>query len=534
MAPNVAGMAHEFLFADHHAHLAFEQGCHRLVIIMLLPRIGDPLHLPPLKHQKIGRDHQHFEVEPVRLLDALNRLDLDPFDVAIGPKQGVHRFQSAFGRYGHGGPQEYRVDANRSPFGRPGGRPILTVTAYAKLNACCQEAVMSNLPHIDAVVEPTHDEHARQRFVSVLRKRVLLDYAKDMKTVYEHVVEPRFTRKNRRKPKSGNEVRKVMLDEPIFQEWSALRHNAQLMTWWSVQPSIERKLPYLIQIAKDAAQANPAGGSLQLNSEVEIPRTVSELDVHLMPGCFHTEHCPDDVAQGALYQHGTRVFSGGLRHRSTGGWAATAANALKILYPKFAPKSYLDLGCTVGREMFSFMDIYPGMETHGIDVGAPCLRYAHAVAEADGRKVHFSQQNAEHLDFPDGSFDVVTSSFFFHEISLASSRKILKEAYRVLKPGGLMINQELPPVDLVSGPYEDFVVDWDAYYNNEPYYWQFRHQDLRQRFVEASFKAKNYIQFRVPNYGTWPNEVFKACVLGHKTPPEVSNGQAWFSFGAWK
>jgi ubiquinone/menaquinone biosynthesis C-methylase UbiE len=393
---------------------------------------------------------------------------------------------------------------------------------------------MSNLPNIDNLVEPTHDELARQGYVSTLRKRILIDYAKDMKKVYDHAVEPRFEREHGRKPKTGNEIRKEMLGEPIFQEWSAMRHNAQLMTWWSVQPSVERKLSDLIQTAKDAAASTPSGGSLRLNPNVEIPKTVSELDVHLMPGCFHEEHTKDDVAQGAVLHHGVGVFSGGLAHRSKGGWGATAARALRIKFPDFKPKKYLDLGCSTGGQLFSVMDVYPEAEAYAIDVGAPMVRYGHARAEATGRKVHFSQQNAETLDFPDNTFDLVTSSFFFHEISIKSSKNILKETLRVLKPGGLMINQELPPVSEVSGPYEDFVVDWDAYYNNEPYYWQFRHQNLEKLFIECGFKKGNYLQFLAPNYGTWPDELFEACVRGDKVPPEVSNGQAWFSFGAWK
>lgn len=393
---------------------------------------------------------------------------------------------------------------------------------------------MSNLPNVDDLVEPTHDEHARQRFTSVLRKRVLVDFAKDMKTVYQNAVEPRFEMTNGRKPKNGNEVRREMLEEPIFQEWSALRHNAQLMSWWTVQPAIERKLPELIQTAKDAAASTPAGGSLRLNPDVEMPKTVTELDVHLMPGCFHEEHVADDVAQGAVLHHGTRVFASGLAHRNKGGWGATASRAIRIKYPDFKPKRYLDIGCSVGRELFSVMDVFPQAETYAIDVGAPMLRYGHARSEATGRKVHFSQQNAEKLDFPDNHFDLVTSSFFFHEISVKSSKKILKEVFRVLKPGGLMINQELPPASLVPDPYDDFIVDWDAYYNNEPFYYAFRHQDLTKLFVEAGFRKDKYIQFRVPNYGTWPDGVFEACVRGEAVPPEVQNGQAWFSFGAWK
>ena len=393
---------------------------------------------------------------------------------------------------------------------------------------------MSNIPNIDDLVEPTHDEFARQRFTSVLRKRVLVDFAKDMKAVYENAVEPRFEKTQGRKPKTGNEVRKEMLEEPIFQEWSALRHNAQLMSWWTVQPAVERKLPELIQTARDVAAATPTGGSLKLDPHADIPKTVSELDVHLMPGCFHEEHAKDDVAQGAVLHHGIRVFYSGLNHRMKGGWAATSGNALRIKFPNFKPKRMLDMGTSVGRELFSMMDVFPGAEAHAIDVGAPMLRYAHARAEAMGKKVHFRQMNAETLDYPDNYFDLVTSSFFFHEISVKSSKKILQEVYRVLKPGGLMINQELPPASLVPNAYDDFFYDWDAYYNNEPFYYAFRHQDLTKLFVEAGFKKDKYIQFKAPNYGTWPKEMFEACVCGEAVPPEVQNGQAWFSFGAWK
>lgn len=270
---------------------------------------------------------------------------------------------------------------------------------------------MDNVPNIDDVVQPTHDEHSRQRFVSVLRKHVLTEFAADVRTVYDKRAAPRFTRKHGRAPKTGLEIRKEMKDEPAFQEWIALMQQAQYMTWWSVQPAIERRIPELVQVARAAAAANPTGGSLRLDPSVEIPKTVTELDVHLMPGCFHTEHVTDDVAQGALYHFGTQVFSGGLSHRLRGGWGATTAQFLKIRYPHFRPAKYLDLGCTVGREMFSIMDAFPAAETFAVDVAAPALRYAHARAQALGKTVHFSQQNAERLDFPDNSFDLVTTSF---------------------------------------------------------------------------------------------------------------------------
>jgi len=43
-------------------------------------------------------------------------------------------------------------------------------------------------------------------------------------------------------------------------------------------------------------------------------------------------------------------------------------------------------------------------------------------AEQEGIAVHFSQQNAETLDFADGFFDLIVSSFFFHEVPVPSNQ----------------------------------------------------------------------------------------------------------------
>ena len=48
--------------------------------------------------------------------------------------------------------------------------------------------------------------------------------------------------------------------------------------------------------------------------------------------------------------------------------------------------------------------------------------------------------------------------------------------HRVLKPGGVLLTMELPPNTSLD-PYEQFYLDWDCYYNNEPFYKAFRDQD---------------------------------------------------------
>ena len=63
-------------------------------------------------------------------------------------------------------------------------------------------------------------------------------------------------------------------------------------------------------------------------------------------------------------------------------------------------------------------------EIIGVDVGAPVLRYAHARAEAFGLPIHFSQQNGEETNFPDGFFDVVCSHIIMHETSTRAAPRI--------------------------------------------------------------------------------------------------------------
>lgn len=393
---------------------------------------------------------------------------------------------------------------------------------------------MHSATRFDDLAPPTHDELARQQFVSVLRKRLMVDMAGRMRDLYHDEVEPGFRAAHGRAPADGREVRKAMLPHPYFKAWSALRYSAQELTWWSVLPQVERQLPQLVETARRAADENPAGGSLRLDPALEIPPEVESLDIHLMPGCYHTEHAEDDVAAGAVYTYGTSVFGGALNLRTPkGGVAASIARWIAITRPEFRPAKLLDLGCTTGNNLFPYLEVFPECEGYGIDVGAPLLRYAHARAETLGHRVHFSQQRAERLDFPDETFDVVCSSFFLHEIATKSTRQVLRECWRVLKPGGLMVHMELPPSS-ETDPYYSFYLDWDAYYNNEPHYAAFRGLDFRAEVTGAGFSPDRYFARRIPNYSTLPDADFEKSCRGESAAPAHGNGASWFVFGAWK
>ena len=225
--------------------------------------------------------------------------------------------------------------------------------------------------------------------------------------------------------------------------------------------------------AAKLGRAGKARGSLTLDPALEVPRSVSAIDVHLMAGNYDGEYEDGDLAAGALYDNGLAVFSFGLMGQNLDDIGQSIAGFIKLKHPGLKPRRILDLGCTIGHNTGSWKDHFPEAEVTGIDVAAPCLRYAHARAEAQGRALHFRQMDAQALDFPDASFDVVFSSMFLHEVPRKGIEKVMAEAYRVLKPGGLMLHMELPPNSQLS-PYDAFYLDWDGAYNNEPFYKPFR------------------------------------------------------------
>jgi SAM-dependent methyltransferase len=392
----------------------------------------------------------------------------------------------------------------------------------------------------DSLTQPTADERARQQFVSQLRRHIMVEMAGSLRSVYERQVEPSLLARGKRAPRNALEVRRAMLPNTYFRAWSALRYTAQEMTWSSVRPQIERDLPALIAAARSPPKAPAARsaarrrGSLRLNPKLAIPKDMQQLDIHLMPGGFHSEFVADDLAAGAMYHHGTAVFAGGFALRARGGGVAKSiAHYLKARDPGFKPRRMLDLGCTVGGNLLPYLEVFPDCEAYGIDVCAPVLRYAHARAESLGVPVHYSQQNAEQTDFPAASFDIVCSSFFLHEHSIGVTRRVFKEARRILRPGGIMVHMELPP-DSQTSPYYSFYLNWDAYYNNEPHYAAFRDLDLRKEVLRAGFKARDYFQIRIPNHGTVDDAEFAAVARGERAAPAHGNGASWFIFGALK
>jgi ubiquinone/menaquinone biosynthesis C-methylase UbiE len=334
-----------------------------------------------------------------------------------------------------------------------------------------------------------HDEFARQEFCASLRKLFTTQLWPGCRELFDKRLLPLFRQRHGRDPESAAEVFSLLRESFYFRGTELLGRTAQEMVWDTVGESVERQLDELNARAKPKSSRGRRG-SLRLNPQLSIPRYMQAVDIHVMPGNFHTDRSVDDVYAGALYDRGVYVFSFGGLGGLNDNYGHAIAEFLKERFPKFKPRRILEIGCATGMATVPVAQAFPRAEMHAVDLGAALLRYAHARAESLQARVHFSQQDACHMDFPDDHFDLVYSIIVTHECPVPVLRTMLKEIHRVLKPGGIMLHDgyfDPPPL----APLDEVMNTWFARNANEPFSYGFRRFDFKKAFVAAGFKAES-------------------------------------------
>jgi ubiquinone/menaquinone biosynthesis C-methylase UbiE len=104
-----------------------------------------------------------------------------------------------------------------------------------------------------------------------------------------------------------------------------------------------------------------------------------------------------------------------------------------------AGERVLDLGCGTGTLALMAAERTPGIEIEGLDADPEVLASARAKAERVGMPTSFSQGFSTDLPYPNGSFDVVLSTLFFHHLTDADKKTTSSEVARVLKPAGRLV-----------------------------------------------------------------------------------------------
>lgn len=331
-----------------------------------------------------------------------------------------------------------------------------------------------------------HDEQARQEFTFAFKSHISSDITPGNRNVAENEVLPAFRRTNGRAPKTRHELRSAMERNGYHQMWGSLTRLAQEVMWNSVEESVSRQLPALDARSRTV---KGVGGTLTLDPTLSPPRYMSAVDIHAMPGGYTAEVTGNDMRTGALFDRGTFINVCGTQGPLHDARGRTVVSYLRTNYASFAPKRILDLGCSIGQGTLPYPKYFPKAEVFAIDVAAPLLRYAHARAELVGRRIHFSQQNAEKTNFASGSFDLIVSHLLFHETSSKAVPNILRECLRLLRPGGMMLHLELGLPYRDMDLYEQVIHDWQTYNNAEPFWAQINSIDTAAMAKAIGFSS---------------------------------------------
>ena len=294
-------------------------------------------------------------------------------------------------------------------------------------------------------------------------------------------------------PLSVEQVRELVAKDPAInigvRTWLA----NQQITWKTLQDHYHKNADYYLSEMEAADKSGP--GALVLSPAMTIP-DYARHEIHIQPGGY-----VGDPFAGHIYHYGTNSFYIGQYghneqdeiHRSMAGRLPIPADG-KV-------KRILDMGCGAGQMTVAMKERFPDAEVWGIDVGGPMVRYSHLRAARLGIGANFAQKLAEDTGYPDNHFDIVTSYIMHHEMPADITRRVIAEAQRVTRPGGVYY-----PIDFNSGgtkaPARSMYSRWwDHRWNNEVWSLEYHSMNLTDEVAQRGFIQVKNATAALPGFG---------------------------------
>ena len=101
----------------------------------------------------------------------------------------------------------------------------------------------------------------------------------------------------------------------------------------------------------------------------------------------------------------------------------------------------LEVGCGTGMTLTYLATLPTHHELHGMDFSQTMLSQAHQKLAGVDNPFRLTQGDSFELPYGENVFDVIYSTRFIHQFSHDDKKRIYREMLRVLKQGGLIINE---------------------------------------------------------------------------------------------
>ena len=162
-------------------------------------------------------------------------------------------------------------------------------------------------------------------------------------------------------------------------------------------------------------------------------------------------------------------------------------NGLKSFeHRKKSSVTILDVATGSGRTLKQLTGAFKKEKIIGLDLSDSYLKEASRyISDLNGDLIELLKGNAENLPFKNDSLQAISCVYLFHELPRTIREKVLKEFYRVLEPGGVIVIAD--SIQINDSP--NFITIMENFHKtfHEPFYRDYIHEDIDNKIKEIGF-----------------------------------------------